>query len=76
MKETGRVKHVGVSNFNEEQLERISQIEKPACLQVEIHALCQQGPLIEVANKLGIPIVAYSPLGSRALAEALATKTG
>ncbi|KAJ0173721.1 hypothetical protein K1T71_010870 [Dendrolimus kikuchii] len=76
LKETGRVKHVGVSNFNEEQLQRISAIEKPACLQVEIHALCQQGPLIEAANKLGIPIVAYSPLGSRALAEALAAKTG
>ncbi|KAM3962490.1 aldo-keto reductase family 1 member A1 [Aphomia sociella] len=76
LKDSGRVRHVGVSNVNEEQLKRLCAVEKPACLQIEIHALCQQKPMVETANKLGIPIVAYSPLGSKALADSLSAKTG
>ncbi|XP_014372217.2 uncharacterized oxidoreductase MSMEG_2408/MSMEI_2347 [Papilio machaon] len=76
LKDSGRVRHVGVSNVNEEQLQRLCAVEKPACLQVEVHMLCQQKALIAAANKLGIPVVAYSPLGSKALADALAAKTG
>ncbi|XP_045776669.1 aldo-keto reductase family 1 member A1-like isoform X2 [Maniola jurtina] len=76
LKESGRVRHVGVSNMNEEQLSRLCAVEKPACLQVEVHVLCQQKQLIAAANRLGIPIVAYSPLGSKELADALAAKTG
>lgn len=34
LKETGRVRHVGVSNVNEEQLARLCAVGKPACLQV------------------------------------------
>ncbi|XP_028178349.1 aldo-keto reductase family 1 member A1-like [Ostrinia furnacalis] len=76
LKESGRVKHVGVSNLNEEQLERLTRVAKPSCLQVEVHALCQQKSLVAAANKLGVPVVAYSPLGSKALADSLAAKTG
>ncbi|XP_050667876.1 aldo-keto reductase family 1 member A1-like [Leptidea sinapis] len=76
LKESGRVKHLGVSNVNEEQLKRLTAIAKPECLQVEVHILCQQAPLLEAAKRLGIPVVAYSPLGSRALADLLASKTG
>ncbi|XP_028038636.1 alcohol dehydrogenase [NADP(+)]-like [Bombyx mandarina] len=76
LKESGQVRHLGVSNLNLEQLTRLSKIEKPACLQVEVHLLCQQKALVEAAKKLSIPIVAYSPLGSKALADALAAKTG
>lgn len=76
LKESGRVNHVGVSNLNEEQLTRLTSVSKPACLQVEVHALCQQKALTAAANKLGVPVVAYSPLGSKALADALAAKTG
>nr|XP_026489752.1 alcohol dehydrogenase [NADP(+)]-like [Vanessa tameamea] len=76
LKESGRVRHVGVSNVNEEQIKRLCAVEKPACLQVEVHVLCQQKQLIATANQLGIPVVAYSPLGSKALADALAEKTG
>lgn len=76
LKESGRVRHVGVSNMNEEQLGRLCAVEKPACLQVEVHVLFQQKQLIAAANRLGIPVVAYSPLGSKALADALAAKTG
>ncbi|CAH1637652.1 unnamed protein product [Spodoptera littoralis] len=76
LKESGRVRHVGVSNLNAEQLARVCSVQRPACLQVEVHALCQQPALVAAANKLGVPIVAYSPLGSKALADALAAKTG
>lgn len=76
LKETGRVRHVGVSNLNEEQLKRLSDIKKPECLQIEIHALCQQESLVAASKELGIPVVAYSPLGSKALADTLAAKTG
>ncbi|KAL0869243.1 hypothetical protein ABMA27_007514 [Loxostege sticticalis] len=76
LKESGRVKHVGVSNLNAEQLARLSRVGKPACLQVEVHALCQQKALVSAASALAVPVVAYSPLGSKALADALAAKTG
>nr|QLI61979.1 alcohol dehydrogenase 1 [Streltzoviella insularis]QLI62144.1 alcohol dehydrogenase 3 [Streltzoviella insularis] len=76
LKESGRVRHVGVSNMNEEQISRLCKVSKPECLQIEVHALCQQVPLIATANKFNIPVVAYSPLGSKALADALAAKTG
>ncbi|XP_023940010.2 aldo-keto reductase family 1 member A1 [Bicyclus anynana] len=76
IKESGRARHVGVSNMSEEQLNRLSAIGKPECLQVEVHVLFQQKELIAAANRLGIPIVAYSPLGSKGLVDMLATKTG
>lgn len=76
LKESGRVRHVGVSNVNEKQLRRLCDVSRPACLQVEVHVLCQQPALIAAATQLAIPVVAYSPLGSRELAEALASKTG
>ncbi|XP_060805327.1 aldo-keto reductase family 1 member A1 [Amyelois transitella] len=76
LKESGRVRHVGVSNVNEEQLKRLCAVQKPACLQIEVHALCQQPAMVAAAAALGVPIVAYSPLGSKALADALAAKTG
>lgn len=62
--------------MNEEQLNRLCTIGKPACLQIEVHVLCQQKSMIALANKLGIPVVAYSPLGSKALADALSAKNG
>uniref|UniRef100_A0A2A4IZX9 NADP-dependent oxidoreductase domain-containing protein n=1 Tax=Heliothis virescens TaxID=7102 RepID=A0A2A4IZX9_HELVI len=76
LKKSGRVRHVGVSNLNAEQLARVCSVARPACLQVEVHALCQQPALLAAATKLGVPLVAYSPLGSKALAYALAAKTG
>lgn len=70
------MRNVGISNMNEEQIKRLYAVGKPACLQVEVHVLHQQKPLIAFANQLGIPVIAYSPLGSKALADALAEKTG
>ncbi|KOB77198.1 Alcohol dehydrogenase AD5 [Operophtera brumata] len=55
LKETGRVRHVGVCNLNSEQLGRVSRVARPACLQVENHLLCQQPTLVEAARALGVP---------------------
>ncbi|ODM96061.1 1,5-anhydro-D-fructose reductase [Orchesella cincta] len=63
--ESGRAKSIGVSNFNEKQLERILKIAKipPVNNQVELHAYLQQPQLREFCNKHGISLTAYYPLG-------------
>ncbi|XP_026331348.1 prostaglandin F synthase 2-like [Hyposmocoma kahamanoa] len=62
--------------MNEKQLRRLCGVARPACLQIEVHALCQQPRLLAAARQLAIPVIAYSPLGSKMLAEVLASKTG
>lgn len=64
--DAGRVKSIGISNFNEEQITRIVNIAriKPANLQVELHAQFQQKPLRDFCAKHEITICAYAPLGS------------
>ncbi len=64
--DAGLVKSIGISNFNEEQIERIVKNAriKPANLQVELHVLFQQKPLRDFCSKHGITVCAYSPLGS------------
>ncbi|PNF22801.1 hypothetical protein B7P43_G02523 [Cryptotermes secundus] len=62
----GRTRNIGLSNFNISQLEQIASVARicPATLQVELHAYLQQPALRACCAKLGIPITAYSPLGS------------
>nr|CAI5830162.1 unnamed protein product [Callosobruchus analis] len=64
--DAGRTKAIGLSNFNQRQIERIlkSARIKPACLQIEIHVAMQQKELVDFCHKHGIVVVAYSPLGS------------
>ncbi|KAB7495276.1 Alcohol dehydrogenase [NADP(+)], partial [Armadillidium nasatum] len=64
--EAGRIKSLGLSNFNSKQIERIRRIAKypPTVLQIEIHAYFQQRPLVEFCQKRGIVVVAYGPLGA------------
>ncbi|XP_047353135.1 aldo-keto reductase family 1 member A1-like [Vespa velutina] len=62
----GRVKSIGLSNFNEAQILEVyknAQI-KPANLQVELHAYLQQKPIREFCQKHNIIVTAYSPLAS------------
>jgi len=64
--DTGRVKSIGLSNFNSQQIERVvkgSRI-KPANLQVELHAYFQQKPLRALCARHDITVCAYAPLGS------------
>ena len=61
----GLVKSIGLSNFTEEQMERILAIckHKPVVNQVEIHPYCPQFELEEFCEKHHILLEAYAPLG-------------
>jgi len=62
----GLVKHIGVSNFNHKQLLRLLEVAtiKPEIVQVECHVYFNQHQLLEFAQKHGIVLTAYCPLGS------------
>ncbi|KAG8228477.1 hypothetical protein J437_LFUL009342 [Ladona fulva] len=66
--DAGRVKSIGVSNFNAEQVSRLCAIARHpvSCNQVELHAFNQQQDLRKQCAKCCSSIVftAYSPLGS------------
>jgi len=66
LKDAGKVKSIGVSNFNIEQLDRIIKETNvvPAVNQIESHPYLPQKELIEYSKKKGIIITAYSPLGT------------
>ena len=65
--DAGRAKAIGLSNFNQQQIQRILDNcrIRPANLQVELHVYMQQRPLVDFCTKNGIAVTAYSPLGSR-----------
>ncbi|MGJ8714325.1 MAG: aldo/keto reductase [Maribacter stanieri] len=64
--EQGLAKHIGVSNFNENQLKEImsSAVHQPEMNQVEIHPYLQQEALQSFCVKNDILLTAYAPLGS------------
>jgi len=68
MVEKGKTKTIGVSNFNEKQIERILQSckIKPSNNQVEVHAYFSNKGIVEYCKSKGITICAYAPLGSPA----------
>ena len=61
----GKVKAIGLSNFNEEQIQEILDIceVKPAILQTEVHPYDQEKKLKEFLAKFDIVIQAWYPLG-------------
>lgn len=61
----GKVKAIGLSNFNEEQIQEILDIceVKPAVLQTEVHPYDQEKKLKEFLAKSDIVIQAWYPLG-------------
>jgi 2,5-diketo-D-gluconate reductase A len=72
LQQEGRVRSIGVSNFDAEQLQRIIAETgvTPVLNQVELHPHFQQRALIEVHAALGIATESWSPLGQgRALAD-------
>jgi len=66
LKQTGKVKSIGVSNFNIKQLERLINETGvvPAVNQVELHPYLPQKELLEYCNQKNIYLTAYSPLGT------------
>lgn len=68
----GRVRSIGVSNFNADQLQRLvgETGVTPVLNQVELHPHFQQRALTEVHAAMGIATESWSPLGQgRALAD-------
>lgn len=62
----GLIKDIGLSNFNEKQVNDICEKAKipPSVLQVEIHPYLTQVPLIKFCRSKNIAVTGYSPLGS------------
>eukprot|EP00736_Rhodelphis_marinus_P012489 Rmarinus@m.24691 len=62
----GYVKHLGVSNFNERQIDEILSVcvHPPKVLQVECHPYLPQRRLLEYTRRQDIAMVAYAPLGA------------
>ena len=61
----GKVKAIGLSNFNEKQIQEILDIceVKPAILQTEVHPYSQEKELKKFLVKEGMVIQAWYPLG-------------
>ncbi|RKP36691.1 aldose reductase [Dimargaris cristalligena] len=62
----GKVRHIGVSNFNIRQLKAILAVARirPAVNQVEVHPYCPNKWLVEFCRDQRIHVTAYSPLGA------------
>jgi aryl-alcohol dehydrogenase-like predicted oxidoreductase len=66
LKEQGLVRHIGVSNFDVAQLERIRQITPVETLQPP-YSLVDRGverEILPYAEREGIGVIVYSPMGS------------
>jgi aryl-alcohol dehydrogenase-like predicted oxidoreductase len=66
LKERGLVRHIGVSNFDVEQLRRIQQIAPVETLQPE-YSLVARGverAILPFCEREGIGVIVYSPMGS------------
>ena len=61
----GRVRAIGLSNFNEEQIKEILSIceVNPSVLQTEVHPYSQEKELKSFLSKEGIVIQSWYPLG-------------
>jgi 2,5-diketo-D-gluconate reductase A len=69
LRDQGRVRSIGVSNFEPEHLRILVDATGivPAVNQVELHPLLQQEELREAHSQLGIATEAWAPLGQGAL---------
>jgi diketogulonate reductase-like aldo/keto reductase len=68
---TGKVKAIGVSNFNINRLDRLlKEVDiVPAVNQIEAHPYLQQPELLKYCQSKNILIEAYSPLGNNQTGE-------
>jgi aryl-alcohol dehydrogenase-like predicted oxidoreductase len=66
LKERGLVRHIGVSNFDIEQLRRIQQIAPVETLQPPYSLIARdiESEILPFAEREGIGVLAYSPMGS------------
>ncbi len=66
LKQQGLVRHIGVSNFDVEQLRRIQQIAPVETLQPQYSLIERDAEreLLPFAEREGIGVIVYSPMGS------------
>jgi aryl-alcohol dehydrogenase-like predicted oxidoreductase len=66
LKERGLVRHIGVSNFDTEQLRRIQQIAPVETLQPPYSPIAHdvEEEILPFAKRKGIGVIVYSPMGS------------
>jgi aryl-alcohol dehydrogenase-like predicted oxidoreductase len=66
LKEQGLVRHVGVSNFDVEQLRRIERIAPVETLQPQYSLIAREveGEILAFAEREDIGVIVYSPMGS------------
>jgi aryl-alcohol dehydrogenase-like predicted oxidoreductase len=73
LREQGLVRHIGVSNFDVAQLRRIQQIAPVETLQPEYSLVAReaQDEMLPFAEREGIGVIVYSPMGSGLLTGAM-----
>ncbi len=73
LKDRGLVRHIGVSNFDVEQLRRIQQIAPVETLQPPYSLVDRavEDDILPFAEREGIGVIAYSPMGSGLLSGAM-----
>jgi len=66
LKDQGLVRHIGVSNFDVDQLRRIQQIAPVETLQPQYSLIERDAEreLLTFAEREGVGVIAYSPMGS------------
>ena len=66
LQKEGLVKDIGVSNFNEYQINRLIKETNvvPAVNQIEVHPYLVQRELVKYCKDNNVAVTAYSPLGS------------
>jgi aryl-alcohol dehydrogenase-like predicted oxidoreductase len=66
LKEQGLVRHIGVSNFNVEQLRRIQSIAPVETLQPPYSLIAREveAEILPFAEREGMGVIVYSPMGS------------
>jgi aryl-alcohol dehydrogenase-like predicted oxidoreductase len=73
LKDEGLVRHIGVSNFDTEQLRRIQEIAPVETLQPPYSLIARdaEDELLPFAENEGIGVIVYSPMGSGMLTGAM-----
>jgi aryl-alcohol dehydrogenase-like predicted oxidoreductase len=73
LKEQGLVRHIGVSNFDVDQLKRIQSIAPVETLQPPYSLIAREveDEILPYTERAGIGVIAYSPMGSGLLTGAM-----
>jgi diketogulonate reductase-like aldo/keto reductase len=71
VKQAGMTRHIGISNFNVALMEQAVALcpEPIVCNQVEYHPLLDQSKVIAACKRLGMAMVAYSPIARGGLGD-------